>query len=391
MCSSPILIDNLNYGNKDPTIRYLKDTVSSKIPIPCGHCPSCLALKQNYFVQRFECESLDNDLWTGMLSYSNAALPRVEINGYKHSYASSRDVQLLIKRLRNYNVFQGPFRYWFISERGSAKHRPHWHFMISTPKIKGESISGILTREKQYHKIILDNWYTNYGSKRSPIKVPNLIYCERNGRRNYDFHWLNPNLTLFGCDDVAFYNSKYLLKDDDYTRRVKSALYYNLPPDTFKYYWSLLRHKSLSSHFLGDIHNPVVIDYINFCIKFSYDNNLPFPCFINPNTGQTFPLAPYFRRRFVTVQTALAFRDKHSQLYYDDSGCRLSVDVDVQKVKNQYTKFQHVLKIINARDIHADFNFDKIETNSFLDYGDFEENLQLPYFTSDDWQSDFDY
>lgn len=389
MCSSPILIDNLNRGCRDPTTQYLKDCLSVKIAIPCGHCPSCLALKQNYFVQRMECESLDNHLWTGMLSYSNQMMPTAVINGYKHKFADTRDIQLLLRRLRNDEIFPKGFRYWFVSERGFQKHRPHWHFMISTPKKYLPTISHVYDAEKYYHDSILERWYTNIGSKRKPIKIPNLIYYNKNGRRNYDFHWLNPNLTLTGCDDVAFYNSKYLLKDDDYTKRLKSALYFNCSDDAFKFFWQHLKNKTLSSHYLGDVNNPIVADYINFCIQFSYDNNFPFPCFVNPNDGSTFPLAPYLRSKFVSLQTALAFRDKHPELYQGNTGCHVCVDISVDKIVKQYDKFKHVLSCINARDVHADFHFDNTDLYNILDYGD---NLQSPILAEispDNWESDF--
>lgn len=389
MCLAPILIDNLNRGSTDPIISRLKDTVSHKIPIPCGHCPACLALKQNYIVQRWQCESLDNDLWTGMLSYNNKYLPRYVINGYKHSFADSRDVQLLCRRLRSDNVFGMPFRYWFVSERGSDYHRPHWHFMLSTPKVPGSTLADLHTREKSYHDEILKRWAHNKGSDKYPIYECLLTFYSRNGRRNYDFHYLDPSLTLFGSDDVAFYNSKYLLKDDDYTGRLKSALYFNTSEAAFPHIWRFLKHKYHSSHYLGDVHNPVVHQYIDFCINFSFDNGLPFPCFVNPNTGQTFPLSPYLKKRFCSVQTLLAFRDLHPELYVQDTGIRFDVSVSIDDVRKKYTKHKRVVDLINARDLHADFNIENLSYSSFLDYGDHNKITQLPEVAPDNWESDF--
>lgn len=386
MCLTPIFIDNPNYGLKNYYSRRLKDTLSHRIAVPCGHCPTCLALKQNYQVQRFETESLDNDLWAVMLSYSNDALPTCIINGYKHRYADTRDIQLLIKRLRKYDVFPKGTRYWFISERGGKHHRPHWHGMFSTPKIRGSTLAEIYSREKFYHDTILENWYTNKGSTRAPIKVPNLIYYNKNGRRNYDFHYLDPKLTLMGVDDCAFYNTKYLLKDDKYTQSVKSALFFNLPEDSFKFYWNLLRNKTLCSHYLGDIHNPVVIDYIRFCFDFSHSYKMPYPCFINPNSGQTFPMAPYYRRKFTTIDDALRFREYHDELYYEDTGTRVAVDIDLDSVKKKYARYEKVLKQVNFRDIHCDMLYD---STIYDNYGDFEKPTELLEIPSDNWESDF--
>lgn len=199
MCYNPTKIPNPNYGKKyGKKYETIHDTTAQYISVPCGHCYACLAIRQEYFIQRMQMENISNDLWTGMLSYNHTSLPTITIGKYVISYASSRDIQLLIKRLRNRCLFPNGFKYWFISERGSRKHRPHWHFIISTPKIPDESIAEKYHREKIYHDAILEEWYTNHGSKRSPVKVPNLTYCCKHGKRNYDFHYCNPLLTKDG-------------------------------------------------------------------------------------------------------------------------------------------------------------------------------------------------
>lgn len=398
MCDSPIMIKNLNRGlhNKDPVLSFIKDTKSDFIPVGCGHCPSCLALKQEYFIQRFQMETLDNDLWTGMLSYNNQSLPTVFVNGYKHKFADSRDVQLLIKRLRNIDLFSGTFKYWFISERGGKYHRPHWHFLISTPKISNELFASKLSREKIYFDAILDNWYTNYGSRRKPIKVPNLTYVFKNGRYNYDFHYVNPSLTKDGQTDVAFYTSKYYLKEDDYTKRLRSALRLNIKDDsTFKYYWSLLKHKSLQSHYLGDYRSKSVSDYINFCVDFSLQSHSPYPLFLNPETSQTFPLSPYYRNKFITPEIGYQFALNQSDRI---DGVMIRKDVDLSVLQRKYEKFNKVLERINLRDLDhqllqsneyskydniTEFDFvDSSEafmgqiSNDFSDFTDFDD---LPY------------
>lgn len=373
MCLNPLLIDNLNYGrfSSDPRFTTIKDTLNHKIYVGCGHCPSCIALKQDYFIQRFQMESLNNDLWTGMLSYCNAALPTVQIGKYTHRFADTRDVQLLVKRLRNDNVFDGPFKYWFISERGGLRHRPHWHFIISTPKIKNETLAQKLTREKKYFDAILANWYTNKGSRRKPIKVPNLIYVCKNGHYNYDFHYCNPALTKDGNTDVAFYVSKYLLKDDNYTQRLRSALRLNLPDESFKYYWSLLKHKSLTSHFLGDVNDPDVWSYLQMCIDFSLNIRSPYPLFINPDTSQTFPLSPYYRK-ILSVDQAYLFALNSPEHVADRS-----FEVDLHKLRKSHEKFTKIIERINLRDLAHDLLTDNT-------YGQFKNDFVGPAELSSD-------
>lgn len=361
MCNKPILIDNLNYGKfqNSSSLMLCKDTVNKKIYVSCGHCASCLALKQAYFIQRFQMESINNDLWTGMLSYRNECLPTVKIGDYVHKYADTRDVQLLVKRLRNDDVFSGPFKYWFISERGGLRHRPHWHFIISTPKIIGETLAQRVSRERFYFDTVLANWYTNKGSRRKPVKFPNLVYVCRNGHYNYDFHYCNPSLTKDGNTDVAFYVSKYLLKDDNYTQRLRSALKLNLPDESFNYYWSLLKHKSLSSHFIGDFHSPDVYDYLQKCIQFSINVGSSFPLFINPDTSQTFPLSPYYRK-FLTLDQSVSFALNAPEHVSD----RI-VEFNPDDIARQESKFRKVLDRVNLRDLAHDML-------TFSDYGQFE-------------------
>lgn len=371
MCISPIKIRNTNFNSpiRDPTYTKLHDD-GFYINVPCGHCPACLALRQSYFVQRMQMENLNNDLWTGMLSYHNDALPSVEINGFKHTYADSRDIQLLNKRLYNDKIFKDGFKWWFISERGSKRHRPHWHFLLSTPKVPGETLSQLYSREKFYWQAILDRWYTNYGSRRKPIKIPNLIYQCKNGKYNYDFHYCNPSLTKDGNMDVAFYASKYYLKPDDYNRRLKSALYLNLDESAFKYYWNILRPKTLSSKCIGDYNDPDIYDYIQMCIDFSLKVFSPYPLFINPISGQTFPLAPYYRKH-LTVPQGLAFHDNaHNKI----GGFTLSEEYNLDDIKRKYSKHKKVIDRINLRDVSHQILIDNEFSTTLTNL---EESTQL--------------
>lgn len=365
MCHKPYKIKNPNLGLKSFGF---KDVESQYIDIPCGHCAACLHLKQEYFIQRFQMECINNDLWTGMLSYNRDMLPIAIVNGFRHSFADSRDVQLLTRRLRNDNVFGMPFKYWFISERGSKKHRPHWHFLISTPKIPGETLSEKLSREKKYHDVILSNWYYNAGSKRVPIKVPLLTYTFRNGRRNYDFHYVNPSLTQSGSLDVGFYTSKYYLKDDKYTNRLRSALKLNLSDDCFSIWWHFLKNKHLCSHFLGDPRDPDIYAHIRKGIDISLSRCSPFPFFINPQTGQTFPLSPFYRSKVCTIDDLRQFYNNSDSI----DGVHLT-DIDIQAILNADSRLSKIQSILDNKDV----DYSQICNDDFLVYGDFAEDYFL--------------
>lgn len=382
MCLKPYKIKNPNKGLTGWQ-SYLKDCESDFIEVPCGHCSVCLQLRQSYFVQRFHCESLDNDLWFCTLTYRNEVLPTCTINGYKHKYADPRDIQLFIKRIRKENVFGSEFKYVAISEYGGSKHRPHWHIMFSTPKIPGELHAHKLYREQKYKWSLFSQWYTNKGSRRNPIKFPNTIYISKNGRSNYDFHYVDPSLTQNGSSDVAFYSSKYLIKASKYVDRLRGALYHNLSGDDFRYYWNLLRPKSLWSKDWSSISTPSVKQYLRKCIDWSIATKQKFPCFINPVSGQSFPLSPYLRR-VMTVDDHYAFRKINDKDYIPGSGVKLSLEYDLEDVRKKEQKFNHILKFIDNRDVYTEayWGDDVKLDNSFFD-GNFENNNSLDKKSTD--------
>lgn len=280
--------------------------------VPCGVCPSCIALKQSYLIQRTQLESLDNDLWFCTLTYNTEGLPTTNVNGRVIRYPAYRDIQLFLKMVRKQNVFGTPFRYLISSEYGSKKgsHRPHWHLIFSTPKIPNESRAELLARENKYWHHILSLWRRNYGSRRVPLWKPLLTYIYRNGKSTYDFHYVDPNLSPDGEDDVAFYVTKYVLKFNDYVRRLKSALFFNLDTKQFSETWQLVKPRLLMSKGFGDINNPKSIEYVKSCINTSLDDKHDYPVFINPSSGQEFPLAPYLRRKFLTFEQAYFFYER---------------------------------------------------------------------------------
>lgn len=321
-----------------------------------------------------------------MLSYKNEALPTVQVGDFRLKYADSRDIQLLMKRIRNKKILPDGFKYWAVSEFGGSKHRPHWHILFSTPKIPDEAYVSKLMREKQYHDAILSQWYTNKGSRRSPVYDPNLIYYNKYGRRNYDFHYIDPSLTDDGEGDCAFYVSKYMLKPDDYVKRLRGALYHNLPNSSFKYYWSIVRPKIQTSRFWGSPDSSVVFDYIQYCVQLSLQRRSKYFEFRNPVTGQFFPLSPYYRP-LVSFDDHVRLRQLNGYDYhYPDEGIRISIDYDPVEIMEREKKFSTVIRKINDRDFHPDYldkNFKQ------FDDGKVPTVIELPQITPDVWESDF--
>ena len=80
MCIRPILIENPYYGLKNVGLNRFHDCTSRFIKVPCNNCPSCIALRQNYFIQRTQMESLDNHLFMLTLTYKTSSIPRFEVS-----------------------------------------------------------------------------------------------------------------------------------------------------------------------------------------------------------------------------------------------------------------------------------------------------------------------
>lgn len=280
MCLSPLTIKNY----KD-----IHGKGTGYITVPCGHCEQCLRNKQNYIVQRCQLLSKDHYCYMCTLTYNDDHLPFFILNGQKFSYASVKHVQNLFKLLRKY--FEYPFKYLCVSERGKLRHRPHWHILFFVPYKNFDNIDA-LNIERQLSNLVLKYWCINIGSTRKPIYESLFTYSEYNGRRNFDFHFVQGNI-FSGTDDVFFYASKYVLKFDEYTFNIKKFLFSSLPYEEFKKLWNLWKPRLLLSKNFGS--SELYRDDVVSMIKSSYVNK--HPCFFN-GRGQSFPLSPYLYNKF---------------------------------------------------------------------------------------------
>lgn len=395
MCLNPVLMPNPNYNafSRNSRLSEYKDTTARYIYRPCGVCSQCLQLRQVYFIQRSQMEALDNDLWYCTLTYNKKHLPTIDINGYKHKYADYEHIRLLMQRLRDNNVFGNSFRYTCVSEFGGERHRPHWHILFSVPKIPKESFAHKMYRERIYYNQVLKYWAENIGTRKNPIYDCRLTLIKRYGRSTYDFHYVNPSLTDDGELDVAFYITKYVLKPNDYVKRLKSALYFNCKPDDFHDYWQLIRPKILVSKYYGNPFSPSVASHIRKGIDLSINYHSPFPYFINPLSGQTFPLSPYYRDFFLTDDDLRSF-------YWNSSSEALTDYDNFTFTEDKYTlaekcdrekKFSKLIKQVQARDSYPDISdFTSLQQTQLLnDYGDYKQVPFMAQDFADCWQ-DFD-
>lgn len=304
MCLSPITIKNPNFRQKHYPL--FADNISSKLQVPCGHCKECVSLKQTYIIQRVQMLSEDYHLFMLTLTYNSEHVPKVDINGYRHLYADFTHWQKMIKRMRKYNTLGVPFKYLVVSEYGGKRHRPHYHAIIF---VKKELIKRPFEWSITHFYDFYNNWSINVSTPRKPVfELLSTWKRSSDGRRTYDFHWVNPYLIVNGKplqeSSVAFYVTKYVMKFDKWLDRKRKALRMSLDDEEYNYYWHLLRpHCHFSHDFFPDKiitrKNAVAVPerYAPFLrimedtIKLaSVHKNFVF-CY----RGKSFPLAPYLR------------------------------------------------------------------------------------------------
>lgn len=378
------MIDNPYLGLEKVGLNRLHDTHSLKIPVPCGNCSTCIALRQNYYVQRCQMESIGNHLFFFTLTYKNDMLPRRIVNDRLLYYPDFSDVQKMFKRLRNEGL---KFSYLVVSEYGSNKHRPHFHGILSVPKCKNDNYHDIMNLEHFWHHRLFKEWRRNYGTDSHPDYQPLSEYIRTPFGSTYDCHYIHPSSSAKGEQDVAFYVTKYVTKSDKWVDRLKSALKLNLKPDDFQEEWYYFKPRCCVSKGFGSYSNPAVKKHIRKGIESAIACKSPFPYFINPISGQTFPLAPTFKKRFLTLKDAFIFASfsEYSDGYHETD--------EVSEMKHQVSanRLKKVRKQINSRLTTNDFiNDSEIENPSEEVLEEFYCSADCSTSLPDDWQSDFD-
>lgn len=159
MCISPITIDNPYFGRgRRLSGSYLHNCSLSRITVPCGNCPQCIAMRQSFYLQRVQMESLRSHLFFFTLTYNNESLLWTDIGDYQIPYAELSDIQNLFHRLRKKGY---KFRVSYVTEYGSRRHRPHFHGILAVDKSQGD----FRIIEKIYKQLFWNEWKRNYASQ----------------------------------------------------------------------------------------------------------------------------------------------------------------------------------------------------------------------------------
>lgn len=345
MCVSPIRIPNPNYSNKIPLMNKLKDCKSLYLNVPCGVCPECVMKRQMWFVQRARTMALDHYIYFCTLTYDNKHLPSiVTSNGIDIKFADIVDVQNMIKRIRKYNKFGRPFKFFFVSERGGERGRPHFHGLFFIEKKFNDDKLFPAQLEATLRNVIFSEWKRNYGSHKFPCYEPLFQYHQKyvGGKlnKNFDLHYVVPHSTEKGASDVAFYATKYLLKPSNKEIRLQQALRLNLSDEEYTEIWHLVRSKSLCSKNFG-VSTQKQKDYILYCIEKSKNDSTGFKYFCEDGTPQ--PLSKYYKK-FVSAENGLISQEAIGSPVYDD-------DRDISQKLQSIEKGHIIQSKVQKRDI----------------------------------------
>ena len=362
MCISPIQIKNPYLGLGHLGLNRLHDTVNSYINVPCGHCPACTSLRQSWINQRVQMESLDNYLFYGTLTYNEDMVPWVHIGEYNLRVPDMSDFTKMVKRLRNEGL---KFSYIVVSEYGDNTYRPHYHFMLSFPKVSitPNLSAGRFVKQMQIHSFeislydkILASWCRNVGSHRVPIYKPLLTYCQKYGRHNYELHYASPNQNGFA--DVSFYVSKYICKFDKRTYKLlqKIKLDESLTDVETSELISKVKPRCIISKQFGHFSRPSVTMHIKDCLL----RNPEQPTFYDIYTGKPSPLSRYYTKHFVDINYALTrfYNSDSSELYSSHTDSKLSTQEEIlqrEQHLNKLKKFEKNSEILENVLHHKDF------------------------------------
>lgn len=242
-------------------------------------------------------------------------------------------------------------------------------------------MADALDLEQKLWNIFLKFWRRNYGGRRYPDWRPLLTYQRVGNKRNYDLSFID---TLSGTvDDAAFYATKYATKYDEYTDRLKSALFFNLPPDEFSRIWKIVRPRTLWSKGFGDPLNPEVASYIIDGINRSLSAEQILPCYFNPNSGQSFPLSPYYQKKFLWTDAALEFKRRQQ-----NSEKRI---LDIYESQLSDLMLKRKQDLINYRNEDPYIFLEDGDSDPLINQlnipedGNFQANSQLDDFAWDEW------
>lgn len=345
MCFKPVQIPNPNFApgfvdhHDKPNAKLnigklsaIKNPLDSYIYVPCGSCDACRTLYQLYTIQRFREHSRGKWVLFCTATYQNSALPiyRTTFNNgtpFEIPYADFRDFRLMIKRIRKNGLVSRNFTYWCTSEFGNdskhpgrnfkTNHRPHYHYFIFFEKQPNDTPDTGYRLEAEFERAFKKEWKRNISkSTKYPVYVPLSKFIKTaDGRGTYDVHLLTRRTGLEDVnkkqaseDDPIFYASAYSLRYDKWAEKIIQLVYNNVEYDEYRRFKRTFRPHVCCS--IGFGISPDTEAWITDCINWSLVN-ADFFVYRNQETGQTFPLARYYRNRYLGLRQYLLMSVKN--------------------------------------------------------------------------------
>lgn len=292
MCISPIFIKNPYFRLGNVGLNALHDTVNSHIQVPCGSCPQCVAMRQGFFLQRVQMESLRSHLFMFTLTYNDESLIYTDVDEYNIAIPYLPDVQNMFKRLRRAGY---KFRVTYTSEYGSRRFRPHFHGILALDKSLGNPHS----LEKKFYRLFFKEWRRNYSDDPfNPDWRSLFTPVYKRGRcTTFDFHWIEP--VIDHDNDCAFYVSKYVTKYDKRTAGLlqKIMIDTSISDDETSHLIKYIKPRCNTSKDFGDWRDPQISAYINKCA--SRETLFRYPQFYDIHSGKQMPMSPYYGKHVI--------------------------------------------------------------------------------------------
>lgn len=261
----------------------------------------------------------------------------------------------------------------------------HFHIIFFLPKYDGDDFNSCLNLQSVLFKEVLFEWRRNVAppvwspkkqkfipNRRCPEYKPLCTYVRRfvdgKFRTNYDLHYVNPRTTDGGTADVAFYVLKYMMKPSDRAVTLQRALALNLPEEEYNDVWSLVKPRYFGSlHFglAGDVvdgkwkPSEKIVSYVKECVEKSKRCS-DFPQFVNPVTGQHFPLSRYYKSNgdCYSVDDSLDFFFKSRTARADN--VVIEDDRDVYQYLSSLAEFSSKVHSVELKEESFDLDLDQL-------------------------------
>lgn len=187
MCKNPVSVPNplfkrRGYCSEFGKIKEVPKELcpsSEFIEVPCGKCPECRDTYFNSLLQRAMCESMSSYMYFVTLTYDDAHIPFIDLDGERFLYTDYSHIQNMFKRFRAANLLDRDFRYLCVNEYGDNFSRPHVHLILFVAKKSNDDESCKYRIEKLLFDNLQNYFAVNVGTRKYPVYEKLFTYHAR--------------------------------------------------------------------------------------------------------------------------------------------------------------------------------------------------------------------